>query len=451
MLPRPVAPEDRRHRPVAGGVSPHALPREDALMPAAPWLRTLLVAAVPVLAARGGPAQPLGAAVSVTPLDAEVIHYATFQSHNQKVVADGSRIYTTHLRTRNAAYTAQTWRLSVSDDGGRHFRTMVEETLGTNPPVLELAADGTLYLFRVDFPSGAGFLDRWAASAPRDPSGRTTTVIPGAAAGKYAALLDETRGRLCFASNNGTFHRLGTDGALLDSRTILAPGANGILQYPHLAGDEEGRIHLAWTTQKHGAYLYRSIHHLVSTDGGDTFGTSPGPSLALPIVADDTGPATRITPDDELDVHTWLSSAVARAGRWHALYLAQSSPPRQHLVSYDIATGRRLADRQPVLRGDAIRLEGLDGFFVADRRRPRRLYVIGNDGGRLGCLVSDDAGVTWRDHARSGTAWSPYSIGGCRWTTGEGDCIGTFTDQVAPASDVDARSRVFFFRIAGAP
>ena len=32
-----------------------------------------------------------------------------------------------------------------------------------------------------------------------------------------------------------------------------------------------------------------------------------------------------------------------------------------------------------------------------------------------------------------------------------GDVIGTFTDQVPPATDVDARSRVFFFRIPGAP
>lgn len=413
------------------------------------WFCLLGAALFAPLVTRGD--APLGASLSVTQLDADVIQHATFQSHNQKVVADGSRIYTTHIRSRNGPYTAQTWRLSVSDDGGCHFRTMVEETLGTNPPVLECGADGTLYVFRVDFTSGDGFLDRWPAAAPRDSAARTTTVIPGAAAGKYAALLDEQRHRLYFASHNGTFHRLRDDGTLLDSRTILRAGANGILQYPHLTGDEEGRVHLAWTTLKHGEYLYRAIHHLVSTDGGDTFGTFAGDRLELPIVADDTGPATRITPDDEFDVHTWLSSAVARAGRWHALYLAQSRPPRQHLVTYDIATGRQLADRQPELRGDAIRLEGLDGVFVADRRRPRRLYVIGNDAGRLGCLVSDDAGATWRDHARSGTVWSLYSIGGCRWTTVEGDCIGTFTDHVAPAGDAHAGSRVFFFRIPGAP
>lgn len=422
-------------------------------MPPLPWNGALVVGLVVLGAAGARGAEPaaVGAAVTVTPLDADVIHYATFQSHNQKVVAVGGRIYTSHLRSRNAPYTAQTWRLSVSDDGGASFRPMAEETLGTNPPVLEATADGTLYLFRVDFPSGAAFLDRWPAAAPRDVTGRTTTAIPGAAAGKYAALVDEPRGRLCFASHNGTFHRLSTAGELLDSRTILVGGPAGILQYPHLALDEDGRIHLAWTTQKHGEYLYRSIHHLVSDDGGDSFHTLGGGALSLPIVADDTGPATRITPDDELDVHTWLSSAVARAGRWHGLYLAQSQPPRQHLVSYEIATGIRLADRQPEVRGDAIRLHGLDGFFVADRRRPRRLYVVGNDGGRLGCLVSDDAGTTWRDHARSATAWSLYSIGGCRWTTAAGDLIGTFTDQVPPATDVDARSRVFFFRITGAP
>lgn len=411
----------------------------------------VIVLVLAASAAWGGEEAARGPAIAVTLLDRDVIHYATFQSHNQKVVARGERVYTSHLRSRNAPYTAQTWRLSTSDDGGRTFRTMAEETLGTNPPVLEIAADGTLYLFRVDFPSGAGFLDRWAPDAPRDLSGRTTTEIPGAAAGKYAAILDEPRGRLCFFSHNGTFHRLAVNGTLLDSRTLLLPGPRALLQYPLLSLDEEGGLHLAWTTQQHGEYLYRSIHHLLSPDGGDTFRTMDGRAVTAPLVADETGPATLVTLDDEADVHTWLSSGLSRGGKWHALYQAQFQPPRQHAVRYDIATGKREIDRSPEFRGDAIALAGLDGFFVADPLRPRRLYAVGNDGGRLGCLVSDDAGATWRDHARSAESWSLYSIGGARWTTDGGDVIGTFTDQVPPVDDVDARSRVFFFRIPGAP
>lgn len=405
-----------------------------------PWL-----AAGTLLACGGEPAE-----IATTLLDEGVVHYATFQSHNQKVVARGSRIFTTHLRDRNAAYTAQTWRLSLSDDGGATFRTLLEETAATNPPVIEIDAAGTLYLVRVDFESGDAWVDRWPGDRPPDAAGRRTTRIPGAAAGKYAALLDEPRGLLHVCSHNGTFHRVRTDGTLVDSRTILRGGDHAILQYPHLSLDEAGRIHLAWTTQKHGAYLYWDIHHMLSDDGGETFRSLAGPPLPLPVVADDTGPTTRLTLDDEFDVHTWLASGLARAGRWHGFYEAQFEPRRQHLVCLDIATGRREHDRHPTVGGDTIRLRGLDGFLVADRHEESRLYVVGNHDGHLACLVSDDRGSTWRDHARTAATWALYSIGGSRWTTDDGDVIGTFTDQVPPAHETDGRSRVYFFRIPGA-
>ena len=416
------------------------------------WLLSALVVALS-LALGLGPIPKAAATeladVHLTLLDENVIHYATFQSHNQKVVARGSEIYTAHLRTRNDEYTAQTWRLSRSDDGGKTFHTMCEETLGTNPPVLEIDTAGNLYLIRVDFPSQAAFLDRWPSDAARDITGRTTTRIPNAAAGKYAAMLDEARGQIYFFSHNNTFHRLRRDGTLIDSVTLLKEGPNGILQYPQLALDDRGQLHLAWTTQKHGVYLYWDIHHMLSTDGGSTFRTMEGASLEPPIVADDTGPSTRISLDDEMEVHTWLSSSLARDGKWHGLYLAQTTPPRQHYVRYDMATGRRQIDRQPELRGDQIRLQGLDGFFVADRADPRRLYIVGNDRGHLAALRSDDGGITWHDHARCDTRLSLYSIGGYRWTTENGDLVGTVTDQVAPESTSDARSRVYFFRVRG--
>ena len=44
--------------------------------------------------------------VWLTLLDAEATGYATFQSHNQKVVANAHGIFTTHIRSRNEAFTA---------------------------------------------------------------------------------------------------------------------------------------------------------------------------------------------------------------------------------------------------------------------------------------------------------------------------------------------------------
>jgi hypothetical protein len=404
--------------------------------------------------------------IRLTLVDEPVIHYATFQSHNQKVVEGGGLIFMSHLRTRNEEYTDQSWRLSVSRDGGVSFTVLHEESSATNPPVLECDSLGNLYLFRVDFLSGDAFLDRWQASqiqpwltrsadarqAPPEPApDRITTRIPGGAAGKYAAAIDVPRAQLYFFSHNNSFHRLRLDGSLIDSRNLIAPGPHAILQYPHLSLSPKGHLHLAWTTQKHAQYLYWDIHHAFSEDGGQTFhGWLPdggSQQLQLPIVADETGASLRITRDDEFESHTWLACGLATEDHWHALYLAQTTPPRQHYLRYDLRTGQRQIDRYPEVAGQSISLRGLDGFFTADPKDPGKLFVLGNDGGHLACLVSHDAGQTWHDHARSDQAFGLYSIGGARCLTEDGAIIGSFTDQSQPDEITDRNSRVYFFRI----
>ncbi len=407
--------------------------------------------------------------VQLTLVDEPVIHYATFQSHNQKVVESGSLIFMSHVRTRNESYTDQSWRLSVSRDKGISFQTILEESSATNPPVLECDDKGNLYLFRVDFVSGDAFLDRWDAAEvgkwmddsvklPDRPSfkaatTRQTTRIPKGAAGKYAAMVDLPRDRLYFFSHNNSFHRLKLDGTLIDSRQLIAPGPHAILQYPHLSLSPQGELHLAWTTQKHGEYLYWDIHHAYSKDGGDSFSSwlpsekGGSKALQLPIVADETGPALRMTLDDEFDVHTWLASGMATAEHWHGLYLAQSKPPRQHYLRYDLSTGVKQIDRYPVLSGQSIQIQGLDGFLVSDPSTPKRLFVVGNSGGHLGCLVSEDAGETWKDFARSEQPFGLYSIGGSRCLTRDGAIIGSFTDQKQTDEVTGRQSKVYFFRI----
>src|SRR5688572_2337070 len=66
--------------------------------------------------------------IETTLVDGTAIGVATFQSHNQKVVANARGIFTTHIRSRNEPYTAQTWRLSWSRDGGKSFVTLHEAT-----------------------------------------------------------------------------------------------------------------------------------------------------------------------------------------------------------------------------------------------------------------------------------------------------------------------------------
>lgn len=389
------------------------------------------------------------ATIELTCVDPAATGYGTFQSHNQKVVANRRGIFMTHIRTRNEAYTAQQWRLSWSHDGGKSLETLYEATNATNPPVLETDADDNLYLIRPDFVDGNAYLYRFRAAANyRDP---IITKIPNGAAGKYCMAIDLPRKQIYYFPHNNTFHRLDLDGKLLSSMNFMTNGEHAALQYPHLCLDAAGTLHAAWTTVKHNVYLYWDIHYLQSPDGGVTWQKMSGSPVTLPLVADDTGPADRITLDDEFDVHTWLESFFAGGGKAHFLYLAQTTPPRQHYVRYDLATGRRELDLHPEPKGQNLSLRNLDGFLAttAGREKPT-IYAISRDANssRLACLASNDNGATWQDHAVSPPVGNPYSIGGCREVTPDGWIIGSFTDQTTATTVSASGATVYFFRIA---
>lgn len=120
------------------------------------------------------------------------------------------------------------------------------------------------------------------------------------------------------------------------------------------------------------------------------------------------------------------------------------NPARQHHVRYDVATARRELDRTE-LRGETIRLQGLDGLLAAGPGGS--LYCVMPDGRGIACLVSRDGGTTWHDHARSGEAFAPYGLGGCRRVTDDGWIIGSFTDLTGTSDHPPRPPRVFFFRI----
>jgi len=392
------------------------------------------------------------AAIELTCVDDAATGFGTFQSHNQKAVANRRGIFMTHIRTRNEAYTAQQWRLSWSRDGGKSFATLYEATHATNPPVIESDAHDNLYLVRADFIDGDAYLYRFlAADDYRQP---LVSRIPGGAAGKFSMALDAQRGQLHYFAHNDSLHRIALSGEVRSRIDLLCPGRVALLQYPLLSLDSAGVLHAAWTTQQHGNYLYWDIRYLQSADGGASWTTMAGEPAALPAIADEGGPADRITLADENEVHTWLANFLVRDGHAHFLYLAQADPPRQHYVRYDLATARRAVDLQPEFRGETLSLRSLDGFFATRAAQPQSpLYVVARDAAasRLACLVSRDNGATWHDHAVSPEVANPYSIGGCREIAPDGSIIGSFTEQRGATTDPGGQSRVHFFRIPADP
>ena len=386
------------------------------------------------------------AKVEISCVDDEAVGYATFQSHNQKVVSNGEGIFVTHIRTRNQPYTAQTWRLSRSTDGGRTFSTLFEATHATNPPVIETDDEDNVYLIRPDFQDGHAYLYRFfAKNEYRDPA---VTQIAQGSAGKFAMYLDRAREQIYYFAHNNTFHVIGFDGKVRKMTQLCQPGANAVLQYPLLNMALDGTLHAAWTTQKHGVYLYWDIHHMLSPDAGANWKNLDGQRLTPPVKADNSGPAMRITLDDEFEFHSWLSSFLVKDGKVHFLYLAQMDPPRQHYTRFDVASGNRDLDIQPELRGREIQVQGLGGFFATrSGRRGSALYILLPQGNRVACLVSRDNGQSWHDFARSEETFTIYSLGGSREISRDGYIIGTFTDQHGSNSTPDRESKVYFFKI----
>lgn len=394
--------------------------------------------------------------IKLTCLDEQVLHGATFQSNNQKIVFNRKGIFLAYLKSRNAEYTANMWRLMWSRDGGATFDVLASDTGATNPPVLETDDADNLYLGRVDWKIGDAFVDRFTAAD--DYRTRTTTTLPKGAAGKYAMAWDATRRQVCFFSHNNRFFQVAENGKLISAVDLLKPGPNAVLQYPSLCLDERGDLTAAWTTvqvgDKPGTHVYWDIHAMKSLDGGTTWQTLAGTKLTPPLVSDDTGPADRLILDDEFEVTTWLAGMVVRHGKLHAIYQTQSKPARYTYLRRELATGREELRHGPEFRGETLSLNGLDGVLVSRRADPNApLFAIVKDATkpRLAALRSDDQGATWHDHAVSLPVTAPYAIGGCREITPDGRVIGLFTDAIEPSNEPVGKSKLYFFRFQVEP
>jgi len=390
--------------------------------------------------------------IELSLLDHDAIAFGTFQSHNQKVVSTRHGLFVTHVRKSNTNYTAQQWRLSRSVDGGKSFTTIFEDTHATSAPAIEADRQGNLFFCRPDFLDGNAYLYRLDPS--RTDVRPQISKLTGGAAGKYCLLLDEPRQQLYWFAHNNTFHVAALNGTVRTNITLLAPGRRAYLQYPHLNLDADGTLFAAWTTSRPTGYLYHSVHAIKSPDGGQTWQTLDGRRLELPIIADDSGPATQISKDSEFDVHTWLSAFMVKDGKLHFVYWAETKPQRQWYRRYDVATGRAEIETENIFANREQEKPNDSGAFAARRAvADSTLYFVSTleDRKRLACLASDDNGRTWYEYAISDRRFPfrVYSIGTARDLTSDGMIAGTFTDveEKAKLYYDDNSGHVYFFRI----
>ncbi len=390
--------------------------------------------------------------IELTLVDDHAIGYATFQSHNQKVVSNSQGIFITYLHASRDKYMAQTWRLAHSRDGGKSFETIYEATRATSAPVLETDSADNIYLAFPDFADGNAYLHRFLA--PDYLPEKSPTVMQGGSAGKYAMARDLTREQLYFFAHNNTFHTLGLDGTVRGKETILRQGENAALQYPHLTLAKNGALYAAWTSSVYDKYLYWDIHAMRSLDAGRTWQMLDGKPLELPILADDTGPADRISGDDQFEFHTWLSAFAAKDEKLHFVYWAKTSPQQQRYVRYDQATGLRDVTTQPVFAAHEAGNPSESGLLawepsVADA--PLFFVSTRENRNRVACAISADNGETWRDFAISKKTPQSriYSIGGARSLMADGAIIGTFTDvtELSKTNQEAGSGHVYFYRI----
>ena len=410
----------------------------------------LLALAPHLLQASDGNKPPGLVEIETTLIDQDATPFGTFQSHNQNIVQNRNGIFLTYIRSRNEDYTAQHWRLMRSTDEGQTFSVVYEATDTTSAPAMETDEQDNLYLYRPNWVHGRGYLYRFLA----EDHYRTPIVTEfelKSASGKYSMAYDRRRKTLYVAQNPFWFAALSTDGSVLRKTKLWSSGERANLEYPQLSLAADGTIHLAWTTNVHGKYWYRGIHHMQSPDAGANWRRMDGTQVQQPVTPDDPGVAQQISQTDEDDYHTWLANFTTKQGKVHFVYatleLEDSELKYMNYLRYDGATGRRDVHHTPEFRGEKIALAKSSGFFATSAAGDAPLFCVMADNDRIACLASVDQGRSWTDYARGETNYTgAYAISGCRETS-RGYILGSFTDRQQRTGDPLRQSAVYFFRI----
>ncbi len=374
--------------------------------------------------------------VEINTLESGVAAYATFQSHNQKIVTTENGLFLTYIDKQDYGVEVQpgvfedqmAWRLLKSTNNGDSFEQVFEATHATMVPVLEVDSEGYIYLMHSNWNEADKPSYLWKFHSGQDFANATQIArLPSGAAEKNNMLLDEDRGLLYYFEKYDELRVLDMDGGMNRNVWLTQGGDVGILAYPHLAVDEGGTLYAAWTAQNSEIYQYRSIHCVKSFDQGISWQTLEGTPLATPIISDETGPATEITVASEHDDHTWLASFSSREGKLHFAYQRSTLDDvfiSQNYVRVDAEEGS-VDVRTTKMQGDSLEIKSLDGHFVD---RPEELFFVSRSSdNRIAIIGSRENGLDWHDVAASlPLPGAPYAISGQRETDEDSPIVGAF-------------------------
>jgi len=172
--------------------------------------------------------------------------YGTFQSHNQKVVANQHGYFVSYNNTNPDAPPGNELRLVQSTDGGKTFQTIYKERALTAPPSLETDEDSNLYLVNVDFSNGLTHFHKFSPESGGSYKLSVSTTAPNRyATKKFSSFYSSVNKKIYFltASNFIAFNLDGSvnsnlspfAGAIAQTRGFSGCVDRGCLEYPLLA------------------------------------------------------------------------------------------------------------------------------------------------------------------------------------------------------------------------
>lgn len=385
--------------------------------------------------------------------------YGTFNSHNQKVVANARGIFAAYIKDYNSSDIG-TWQLRMSVDGGKTFAPILTQTDSSKAPCIETDSKNNIH---IAYPTNNWkdiYYIKLLASENYTPP--HSIIVSGAGAGKYSCDFRESD-KTFFYVGWSNMVRINTDTmSVIDNRPVLAHGPKGYSQYPLLSFDPS-KIYmmLGWTTvDTVGHQSYRDIRYGMSWNSGLTFGVpSTGATIRLPIVADSTGGSVQalLPSDDETSeralnngsyINNWLANLSFVDGYIHFMY-AHYGPNISQRVRY-VRTSLMSPTPSVVMerfKGDSIELVTLGSYFITHRAPTGGywLYAIGGTAdNRIAALISLDSGETWHDFAASEPQpGSLYAVTGARSISPDGYIVGAAT---VTKSSTDLEIKFFKFR-----